>query len=90
MVIESQVLGVIFRFVGDTVLKPLKVIQVTPSYGGGNKSEILENAFSGIVVTSQSHTKVLTCGWREGIIKILKKATPALNNRSSELNSCDC
>ncbi len=82
MLIESQVLGVIFRFVGATVLKPLKVIQVTPSYGGGNKSENLENAFSGLVAVSQAHTKVLTCGWRERIIKILKKATPACKNRS--------
>ena len=58
MLIESQVLGVIFRFVGATVLKPLKVIQVTPSYGGGNKSENLENAFSGLVAESEAHTKV--------------------------------
>ena len=56
--------------------------QVTPFYGGCNKSENLENAFSGIVATSQAHTKVLTCGWRERIIKILKKGTPACNNRS--------
>ena len=46
LVFEWQILGVTFRFVGATVLKPLKVIEVTPFYGGGNKSEILESAFS--------------------------------------------
>ena len=37
--------------------------QVTPFYGDRNKSEILENAFSGIVATPQAPTKVLMCGW---------------------------
>ena len=64
------------------VIQVTPLIQVTPSYGSGNKGEILENAFSGIVATSQVHTKVITCGWRERIIKTLKKATPACNNRS--------
>ena len=57
--------------------------EVTPFHGGGKKSENVENAFSGLVITLNVQVGVLTCGWGGRIIKICTKATPALNNRSS-------